>query len=204
MIDLRKLALKMSQSKWESWKIKNGFTDIPKYACVTLNDFFENREKVGFGEEILFPNLNYIRKLENCHAIGIPALGTAVPIEVEDKINKTPLYVRVTKTKLTDSCYTRSGGEMFCHLQYLIESIDNLERGELMENVIIRNGISCPETLFSEFYKDSNLHLISFGGVENPRIKRKFSKKLSKLSRLVSEISDSLNLYPELCPIPLK
>jgi hypothetical protein len=91
MIDLKQEAIKIETSRWERFKLKHDFRYMPDYACVSINDFLQNRTEVGLNKDVIFPSLTYLAlNRDERENLGVEV----VPITLKDPTGKIEVFVR--------------------------------------------------------------------------------------------------------------
>ncbi len=174
MIHLREEILKQSKG-FESWRIKYGFTDIPRYACNNLIDLIDNRVSLRPNERVIVPRLIYHPNSKKPNRL---------PISLKDETCEVEVWAR-------HQAFNVEVGK------WLIHSIADLYPGELLAYAVLRNGYM-DTTIFSQGF-DNRLYLSGFW---NPRIKAqrtRLSELVSKVSNLIPEFG-----LPERLGVPVR
>jgi len=177
MIDFKLKALELEPRRWERFKIKYGFSGLPDFACPTINDFLNNRDKIGVMKQVVFPTLSY----NPLNADDRKRLGWEdVAITLKDITGEMEVYVRPTM-------YNPQTGS-------LADEIKVLGNGGTLYHVIVRNGVIWP-TLKGNT-QDDRIYLCDFRT-------RWRSKNKIKLSETLSEILKNIFPEPSLQAVPI-
>ncbi|MFA5953252.1 MAG: hypothetical protein WC812_01540 [Candidatus Pacearchaeota archaeon] len=155
MIDLRKKAIELEENKWKKFKLKLGFTEIPDYACSTINDFLENKEKICIGKTVLFPCLDYIPlNYEERDKLG----EEIISVNLKDATGKIEVYIRP-----------------MMNFGFVAENLKSLWAGGKICNVEIQNGVQWPE----EIKPDKRIYLTAFKFQNG--MQKEFSTEIPKI-----------------------
>jgi hypothetical protein len=159
MINLKQKAVELESSKWKRFKIKHGFTDIPEYACSTVKDFLDNKDKMKISEEVLFPSLNYLGlNQEEREKLGYEV----VPIVLQDLTGEVQVYIRPAMS-----------------FGFVADNLHDLWAGGSIYNVRLINGVQWP----GESKPDERIYLRSFKfhHKKQKNYSEKFSEILEKI-----------------------
>ena len=181
MINLKEELLKKSHGI-EYFKLWAGFTNVPDYACRTIEDFMTHRGEVKPMDQIVIPRVVYFpkqgnpgpKRLKLAHMWG----GWALHIRLRDAVGGQTAEIDAFARS---TAFNPESGE------WLMESISNLDSGEKIYNVILRNGLLPPDSFLEESRFDDRVYLAGFQYYHTPRSQKGLSDLLEKVADLIPE-----------------